>query len=310
MSEDEPPNRVQHAQRPRERLIAVTTDQHDADVVVVGAGLAGLAAANAVVRANRSVVVLEAGDGIGGRVRTVMVEGFRLDRGFQVVLDAYPELHRQLDVDALQLKRFDPGALVWKGGRTYVVGDPLRRPKSIVATARAPIGTLADKARLAFARRRWMHEPVPSLLRQNDGSTRDELRRRGFSDNIVEAFFRPLLGGIQLDPQLAGSVRMADTVMAMLTRGSAAIPANGMGEIANQLGASLPAGSVRINACVGTVENTTAILVSGERVSGRALIVATEGPAAARLIGVRDPASKAVGCVYFDAPAAPIPQRL
>jgi phytoene dehydrogenase-like protein len=108
------------------------------DVVVVGAGLAGLAAAKRLSTAGRSVLVLEASDGIGGRVRTDEVDGFHLDRGFQVVLTAYPELHRQLDVEALHLRSFDPGALVWCDHELHRVGDPLRQPSSLLSSALAP----------------------------------------------------------------------------------------------------------------------------------------------------------------------------
>jgi phytoene dehydrogenase-like protein len=72
----------------------------DAPIVVIGAGLAGLSCAVALHEAGIPVIVLEASDGVGGRVRTDHVDGFVLDRGFQVVLTAYPELQRQFDIHA------------------------------------------------------------------------------------------------------------------------------------------------------------------------------------------------------------------
>ena len=120
----------------------------DVDVVVVGAGLAGLSCARAIVEAGRSCLVLEASDGVGGRVRSDLVDGFVLDRGFQILLTAYPEVAAQLDVGALALCPFDPGAVVRTGGRFVRVGDPLRRPRDLFPTLTAPVGTLADKLRL------------------------------------------------------------------------------------------------------------------------------------------------------------------
>jgi phytoene dehydrogenase-like protein len=110
--------------------------------------MAGLAAARVIHEAGLSAVVLESSDGVGGRVRTDEVDGFLLDRGFQVLLTAYPELHRQFDVSALDLRAFDPGALVWRNGRGYEVSDPFRKPTSLVSTALAPVGSPFDKARI------------------------------------------------------------------------------------------------------------------------------------------------------------------
>ena len=108
-----------------------------ADVVIVGAGLAGLVAARTLGLNGIDSVILESSDGVGGRVRSDIVDGFVLDRGFQVLLTGYPEIHRHLDIDALNLRAFEPGALVWREGKGTVVGDPFRRPRTLVSTARS-----------------------------------------------------------------------------------------------------------------------------------------------------------------------------
>ena len=82
------------------------TDPHP--IVVVGAGLAGWRRPVGCSGRGGRVVVYEAADGVGGRVRTDLVDGFRLDRGFQVLLTDYPEARAQLDLEALDLQRFDP----------------------------------------------------------------------------------------------------------------------------------------------------------------------------------------------------------
>jgi predicted NAD/FAD-dependent oxidoreductase len=285
----------------------------DADVVVVGAGLAGLAAARAVQSTGRSVVVLEAADGVGGRVRSDLVDGFRLDRGFQVLLTAYPEVERQLDVKALDLRSFLPGSLVWTGQRPYAVGDPLRRLSLVLPSAFAPIGSVADKVRLAKLLHRVRSTDPRDLLRGPDVSTIDSLRSAGFGDRMLERFFRPLLGGIQLDPHLTGSARMAEVVLHCLAVGDAAVPALGMQAIPQQLAALLTDGTVHLGVGVASVEPGKVHTVDGRHVDARAVVVATEGPAAARLLRghhVADPGSRAVGCVWFEAPAPPVSQRL
>jgi len=285
-----------------------TADRHDA--VVVGAGLAGLCAAIEIQRAGFSVAVLEAQDDVGGRVRTDEVEGFLLDRGFQVLLTAYPELSRYLDLDDLDLRHFAPGALVWHAGRGHVVADPFRAPLSLPATAIAPIGSIADKARIALLRARLNRASPHNLLRGTDISTIDALRGSGFSERMIERFFRPLFGGIQLDPQLATSRRMFDIIFRTLSSGSSAVPARGMGVIPQALARQLSEGTVRLNTAVRTIDGTAVVTESGQRIEASAVIVATEGPIAARLLNIPPVESRSVGCVYFAADAAPTDRKL
>ena len=283
------------------------------DAVVVGAGLAGLAAARALHRAGRSVVVLEASDGVGGRVRTDVVDGFRLDRGFQVLLTAYPEVAAQLDVDALELRSFLPGSLVWTGDRPYAMGDPTRSPSLALPAAVAPVGSLADKVRLARLLLRLKGADPKALLRGADVSTMEALHAAGFGQKMIDRFFRPLIGGIQLDPALTGSARMFETILHCLGVGDAAVPAKGMQAIPDQLAAGLPEGAIHLSTPVAAIAPGSVTTADGRTVAAAAVVVATEGPAAGRLLGERlrhVPGSREVSCVWFDAPAAPVPQRL
>jgi len=285
------------------------------DVCVVGAGLAGLACARALTFRGVECAVLEASDGVGGRVRTDRVDGFLLDRGFQVALTGYPELHHQLDVPRLRLQRFEPGALVRVGARFHRVSDPLRRPGHLLSTLFAPIGTPLDRVRLLRLLVDVQRGAAADLLRRPespecDRSTLEELDARGFSDGMIDEFFVPLFGGIQLDPQLEVSSRRFAVVLRMLAGGDAALPAAGMGAIPEQLAADLPKGVVHLGARVVALEGTTAIVDGADPVHARAVVVATEGPVAAQLLGLPDPGSRPAGCVYFAAERAPRPETL
>ena len=281
------------------------------DVVVIGAGLSGLAAARQIQQSGLSVVVLESSDAVGGRVRTDNVDGFLLDRGFQVLLTAYPELATQVDMDALDLQAFDPGALVWLQsknggpGKGHVVSDPFRKPSTLFATTFAPIGSVIDKLRIVVLRLRVLRGAAPNLLRNIDMSTLDALRSAGFSHRMIKTFFTPLFGGVQLDPQLATSRRMFDIIFRSLSEGQSVLPARGMQALPEQLASHLAHNTVRLNAPVASLDGTTVVLSTGERITSRAVVVATEGPTASKLLDLPPVQSRTAGCVYFSADSPP-----
>ncbi|MFO7654899.1 MAG: NAD(P)/FAD-dependent oxidoreductase [Candidatus Krumholzibacteriia bacterium] len=274
-------------------------------VLVVGGGLAGLAGAVHLHRAGLPVLVLEAADAVGGRVRTDLVDGHRLDRGFQVLLTAYPEVKSQLDLAALEPCAFRPGALVRHRGGFERLSDPFRDPAHAFTTLAAPVGSIGDKLRMA--RFRWsVSRGTPAdQLAGPDHSTVEELRRLGFGEAMIEAFFRPFLGGIFLDPGLATSSRMLRFVFRMFASGRAVVPREGMEAVPRQLARRLPPGAVRTGAEVTEVHPRRVVLRSGEVMDAAAVIVATDGSSAARLLpaadGVAAPHWCGATCLYFSA---------
>lgn len=285
-----------------------------AEIVVIGAGLAGLAAANALTAAGRTPLVIEASDGVGGRVRTDIVDGYRLDRGFQILLTGYPEVQRQLDLDALDLQPFRPGATVWIDGKGATVGDPFRDPKSLIATVLSPIGSPADKLRILKLRRRVCSGDPRRLLRNPERTTAEHLNELGFSTKMIERFFQPLFAGIQLDPSLGTSSRMFDIIFRSLSIGDAVVPADGMGAIGAQMASRLEAGSLHLNTRVtalATAGSGRARSITTDRgvITADQVVVATDGPAATKLLGLKTTDSLSVGCVWFGADRSPVPNR-
>ena len=279
------------------------------DVVIVGAGLAGLSAAREIQRHGHSVIVLDSSDAVGGRVRTDIVDGFQLDRGFQVMLTAYPELQTQVDMRALDLRPFDPGALVWRNGKGHAVSDPFRKPQTLATTAFAPIGSVFDKARIVVLRARVLRRKSAVLLGGQDVSTDVALRAFGFSTKIINRFFRPLFGGIQLDPHLATSRRMFDVIFKSLSEGQSVLPSRGMHALPLQMASRLSEGTIHLNNRVSTVEGAKVTLASGESITARAVVVATDGPTASSLLGIPIVESRKVGCVYFSADTPPTKEK-
>ena len=281
------------------------------DVIIVGAGLAGLCCARRLAEDGVDFLLLEASDGVGGRVRTDRVNGFQLDRGFQVFLTSYPEARRVLDYAALNLHRFFPGALVRWSGALHRVADPWRRPWDAITTALSPIGTLADKLRVGRLRARVRQCEARALFDLPDAPSLDFLRSFGFSDSMIDRFFRPFFGGVFLESELATSSRMLQFVFRMFASGDAALPAEGMAAIPEQLAAPLPGDCVRLRTEVVRIDGTVALLASGERLPARTIVVATEGPTAARLVaGVPAPAGRNVTCLYFAAEKPPLEEPI
>ncbi len=260
------------------------------DVVIVGAGMAGLTCARALRAGGASCVVLEASDAVGGRVRTDDVGGFRLDRGFQVLLTAYPTARRWLDFAALGLGRFEPGARVATAQGDARVSDPFRRPGRLLETWRAPVGTAGDKLRIAALR-------LAATLGAGDGvwakgvgpdgamrTTAAELAARGFTPEVMERFFRPWLGGVFLERDLVTPAAMLFFVYRMFAQGYAALPTGGMQRIPEQLAAGLGPDGVVLRARVARTEAGAVELLDGQRVPARHIVVATEREEATRLV--------------------------
>ena len=278
------------------------------DAVVIGAGLAGLAAARQIKSHGKSVIVLEAQDGVGGRVRTDKVDGFLLDRGFQVLLTAYPELKTQVDMSALDLKMFSSGAVVMRNGKASVVTDPFREPRRAVATVFAPIGSLTDKMRIAALRWRVMRSNEAKILSRPDISTVVALRAFGFSSKIIDRFFRSLFGGIQLDPDLRTSRRMFEIIFKYLSEGQSALPNNGMSALPEQMAKHLGSENIFLDTRVTGISSGI-VSTTNSQIKAKAIVVATDQPASAELLNSDKVASRVAGCVYFAADSPPTHEK-
>lgn len=280
----------------------------DHETIIIGGGLSGLTCARALHAAGRRSVVLEAGDDVGGRVRSDTVDGFTLDRGFQVLLTSYPEARQWLDYEALDLQVMTPGALVWRDGARHRISDPFRRPQDLPATLRAPVGSWLDKARIGWMRWQSQRGTLDNIFERPEMTALALVQHYGFSEKMIESFLRPWLGGIFLETELSTSSRMLEFVFRFFADGDAAIPAAGMQAIPRQLAAGLPEGAVRCGVAVVAVEGRTIHLSSGERLTGRHIVVATDGAAASRLLpeAVVAPSWRQAVTLYFAAAVSPV----
>lgn len=276
------------------------------DVIIIGAGLSGLSAAVHLHRQGRKVLILEASDRAGGRVKTDFVDGFILDRGFQVLLTAYPEAKKLLNYKDLQLQKMLPGATVLYDGGTFEIADPIRRPLALFSTLFAPVGTLRDKINTLWLKNKLQKMSIDEIFTQPEQTTLQQLSDYGFSQKMIQRFYKPFLSGIYLENQLTTSNRMFDFVMKMFSDGDVAVPAFGMEEIPKQLVRQLPESSIQYHKNVTKIAGNTLTLQDGITFEANQIVIATNANEFTKqFLPNQKTTAQTVTNVYFKAPIAP-----
>jgi phytoene dehydrogenase-like protein len=282
-------------------------------IVIIGAGLAGLTCARELVREGQRVLVLEAAEQVGGRIRTDMHEdGYRLDRGFQVLFTAYPAARRHLNFENLKQRFFAPGALLTKHGRLYEMADPLGTPGGLLPELFNPLLSPADMLHILRLRAEVARYSAAEIFAgKGQPGGRDEsieayLRRLGFTEQgFIANFARPFYGGIFLDHTLATSARLFRFLCKMQASGGIVLPAEGMQRVPEMLAATLPSGSLRLRARVSGIQvqdgRVSGVrLATGEAIATKQVVVATDSSAAMHLTGEKLPTrARSSVCLYF-----------
>ncbi|WP_445279396.1 NAD(P)/FAD-dependent oxidoreductase [Streptomyces sp. DSM 118148] len=282
---------------------------YQVDVVIVGAGIAGLSAAHRLTGAGVTTAVLEAAPCAGGRMSTEKVDGFRLDRVGQLLSTSYPELRLTPGLGALALRRFAPGVLLHRDGRTHRAGAPAaagsargalhvvralasapRGPAASPGRAGAPVGGAVDQARLGTALGRIAATPVERLLSRPELPAAQALAARGVPARTIEGFLRPLLAALLCDPELTTSSRCADLALRAFASGRLCVPEGGAEALPELLAGTLPPGTVRTGVRVTSVSTTSVTTAEHGEIRCRAVLLATDARAAAELLpGLRVP---------------------
>jgi phytoene dehydrogenase-like protein len=277
-------------------------------VIIVGAGVAGLACAHDLVAAGVPVTVLEGSDAVGGRMRTDERDGFRLDRGFQVFNTSYPQVKRRVNLRALQLRPFTAGALLQTGDRRLRFSDPTRQPAGAADLLRGRLGGLADVLAVARLSAADMLLPASLVKHQPDRTTFAALSEAGISPELCELFFRPFLSGVFLEDELETSARFFHLVWRSFLRGTLCLPRRGIQAVPEQLAAGLPPGTVQLETPVAALTGDGVGRPDGREIAGRAVIVATAAAEAGQLLGdaVTVPATRTVTTFYHAAPSSPL----
>ncbi|MFI6637028.1 NAD(P)/FAD-dependent oxidoreductase [Nonomuraea fuscirosea] len=278
-----------------------------APVIVVGAGMAGLACALRLHEAGVPVRVLEASDDVGGRVRTDVVDGFRLDRGYQVFNTAYPEARHVLDIGALDLRPFASGMIVQGSTARARVMLPWRHPRHALSGPLSGVGTMRDTAVLGAVTARDLAAPASRLRGGRERRTDEELRAWGMSEKMIDCLMRPFLAGVLLERDLETSSRVFHLFWRSFARGTIGVPALGMGQIPRQLADRLPSDTITLGARVSEVAADGVRLADGATIEARAVVVAADPGAAGELLSeIEVPPMRAVTTFYHAAPHSPL----
>ena len=278
----------------------------DADVIIIGAGLAGLSCAHVLQKQGIHYLLLDGAEKVGGRIRTDVVDGFQLDRGFQVLQTAYPDAKQILSYPDLKLKSFFPGAMIRYQDKFHRLADPFRDIYTAAKGLFSPIGSLKDKLLVGILRTQLTLKTLEKLLQKPEVTTLQRLKAFGFSDAIIDRFFKPLYSGIFLENELSTSSRAFDFNFRMMALGDICLPAEGMEAIPRQLLTMLDSARIRLNSKVASLSENKVILASGETLTAPNIVLAVDQPQAYKLLEVTvDPKMKTVITLYFTASTPP-----
>jgi phytoene dehydrogenase-like protein len=279
------------------------------EVVVVGAGMAGLSCAVELTRRGVDVGVLEAADAPGGRIRTDTVDGMLLDRGFQLLNPAYPALRGLVDLTALDLRSFERGVLVASRGRRTALVDPFRAPLGLVSAMGRGTGSPVEKAFFATYTARCALAPAARLQRRPDVGYGEALDAAHIRGRLRRSVLEPFLAGVLAEDDQQTSRRFVDLLLRVFARGTPALPAQGMQALPGQVAAELPADCLQCGVSVEGLDGLTVKSAAGDS-RAEAVVIATDPASAARLTGLPAPTTRALTTFYHHTETSPAARAL
>lgn len=277
-------------------------------ICIVGAGISGLIAAYELEQAGYSPVIFEKSNAAGGRVRTIHVDGYDLDIGFQVLLSAYPLAKKYLDYERLELTKLASGAQILVGGKQLLIGDPQRDLSVLLPTIFSSIGTLGDKVKILGLNRKLKKKSITEIFDTPESSTLEYLKSYGFSQKVIDRFFKPFFSGIFLEPDLRTSSRMFEFVYKMFGEGEATIPAAGIGAISEQLVSKLTRTQLHFNKEVEQLTHKHVHLSDGTSIPHDGVIVTSNASDLIQNLNDEPTRWKSCMCLYFKIDTTTIPQ--
>lgn len=275
-------------------------NKQDYKIHIIGAGVSGLIAASVLEKHGYSPVIIESTDRVGGRVKTDIIDGYQIDHGFQVLLTAYPAVQKYLNLDALELQQFLPGATIFNSDKKQTIGDPLRNMTLLIPTLLSSIGTFSDKLKVLRLNILLKKTTLTEIFAKAETTTIEYLSAFGFSDAMISQFFKPFFSGIFLEPELKTSSRMFEFVYKMFGEGFAAIPKSGIEAIPKQLKGNLKETKFEFETKVKSVKDGNIFLTDGREIESHFTIIATEPGALVTNLKNQESKWKSCDTLYFE----------
>jgi len=243
---------------------------------IIGAGISGLIAAKVLEESGYSPTLIESSNNVGGRIKTIIKEGYQLDKGFQVLLTEYPKAKKHLDYRALRLQKLASGACIFKNNKQFIIGNPIRNISLLIPTLFSDIGNISDKVKILKLYLYLRFKSIEKIFSSKELKTIDYLEKCGFSKKIIGNFFEPFFAGIFLETELLTSSRMFEFVFKMFAQGDVAIPESGIQEIPYQIAKKLTRTNFIFNTQVKKICEGEIILKNNTKIKSDYTIVATE----------------------------------
>jgi len=243
---------------------------------IIGAGISGLIAAKVLEENGYSPTLIESSNNVGGRIKTIIKEGYQLDKGFQVLLTEYPKAKKHLDYRALRLQKLVSGACIFINNKQFIIGNPIRNISLLIPTLFSDIGNISDKLKILKLYLYLRFKSIEKIFSSKELKTIDYLEKYGFSKKIIENFFEPFFAGIFLETELSTSSRMFEFVFKMFAQGDVAIPESGIQEIPYQIAKKLTRTNFMFSTQVDKILEGEIILKNKSKIKSDYTIIATE----------------------------------
>ena len=277
--------------------------------IVVGAGISGLSCALELEKNGYRVQILEKENHPGGRVHSDVINGYILNRGFQVLQTGYPETKRLLDYEKLELCNLDPEVWIMNNNKIKKLYDPIQNPSNLLKAAFSNVGTFQDKLRLLQLRQSTTSRSTNKIFQENETTSLEQINNYGFSESIINEFFKPLFGGAFLDNELDTTSRMFNFVYKIFSIAPIAIPKYGMKSIPEQLESKLES-KISFNTNVVKLDNKN-VFLENETLSADAIVLAANHDSAKKLIpSIEEIQWNSTSCYYFVADSPPFSSKV